>query len=1123
MPSLRLHALLLACAAALLLAAAGPAVAQPSAPASLTADGIKNRIAAVEARRDLDEPTRKRVADTYRQALADLERAASLRAENDTAQRRAAETPAEIRRMERMLEQSQKIPEVVPESDAELAKLPTPQLEQRETAAREGALEARRDAEDAERAADEGAGATVGLRGRQEKIRATLEVLRADLTAAAPSGQPTALAEARRQHVRARMAALQAELELIETQLAAQPGVQRVLELRRDVARQFAERTDANRRRVLAVLEQRRSEDAERARAEAADADKRYADQPTAVRALAATNAQLAADVAETALALDRTLLEVSRLRSAAADLDASLRLMERRAEARTLGREFAQALLERLRRLPKPEDFARSREERDRALAQANDANVRIEGALEQLGTVDAATARVLLAAGPLPESERARAEALVRDEVGRQRLLLVRLDEQQDALVRALADVEEAEHELVTRTRAAQGRLLQLLFWVPLNPINQQTFRNLEPAIAWNLSPANWRGAGEALVREARRHAPVVALLAIAVAALYATRGRLKRRLEALSPDEMPRGAYRVTHLLAALAITLALALPFAIVLGTGSWLLLGVPSPSPFITSLGMALKAAAQLYLTLYGFSWLFDRRGVAIRHFHWHGETMLGLQSAMRRFTAFFVPLVFVVVLNGAAAPQGNSESLGRLAFLIAMGWVAIFVYRLFRREAPLMQRLVGLHPRSWLAKLHPAWFAFLVLLPVAIGVLAASGFYFAAGFLFQRTMNMLLLGLAALMFYGGISLWVVMQRSRLYERQEEASAEEHAAPVEIGAPRTEAIDVAAIGEQARQLLNLLVTVLLLVGLWLIWKDALPALKVVGDFALWTYTETVDGEQITRPLTLGGLAVAVLVGVVTAVTVKNIGALLDIVLLQRLELQADATYAIKTVTRYAIAGIGIFVATGLIGVSWSKLQWLVAALGVGLGFGLQEIVANFVSGLIVLAERPIRIGDVVTVGDVSGTVSRIRARATSVIDFDNKEVLIPNKAFITDRVVNWTLSSQVTRLLLKVGIAYGTDIDTAQRVMYQAVRADPNVLVDPPYSVFFVGFGDSALNFEVRAYVDSIDKRLRVTHTLNVAIERALREAGIGIPFPQREVILRAAPGTTLPPPTAAGG
>lgn len=1109
------------CVAALLLAATGPAAGQPSPPAALSAESIQDRIAAVEARRDLDEQTRKRVADTYRQALADLERAASLRAENDAARRRAAEAPAEIRRLERLLEESHKIPLVVAESDAELAKLPTPQLEQRDTAAREAALEARRDADDAERAADEGAGATLGLRGRQERIRANLEGLRSDLAAAAPSGRPTALAEARRQQTRARMAALQAELELIQTQLAAHPELQRGLELRRDVARQYAERADANRRRVLAVLEERRGEDAERARVAAADADKRYADQPTAVRALAATNAQLAAEIAETALAIDRALLEVSRLRSATADLDASLRLMERRAEARTLGREFAQALLDRLRRLPQPEEFARTREERERQLAQASDANVRSERALEELGSVEEATARVLLAAGPLPEAERARTAALVRDEVSRQRMLLTRLDEQQDALVRALADVEEAEHELVTGSRAARDRLLQLLFWVPLNPINAQTFHNLGSAIAWNLAPANWRGAGQTLAREARRQSPLAALLAIAVAALYATRARLKRRLEALSPDAMPRGHYRIAHLLAALAITLALALPFALVLGTASWLLLKAPGPSPFVTSLGIALKAAAQLYLTLYGFSWLFDRRGVAIRHFHWHVETMRGLQGALRRFTAFFVPLVFVVTLNGPAAPQGNSESLGRLAFIVAMGWVAVFVYRLFRRDGPLVKRLLGLHARSWLAKLHPAWFAFLVLLPVAIGVLAASGFYFAAGFLFQRTMNMLLLGLAALMVYGGISLWVVMQRSRLYQRQEQADAAEPAGPVEIGAARPEAIDVAAIGEQARQLLNLLVTVLLVVGLWLIWKDALPALKVAGDLALWTYTETVDGEQITRPLTLGGLAVAILVGVVTAVTVKNIGALLDIVLLQRLELQADATYAIKTVTRYAIAGIGIFVATGLVGVSWSKLQWLVAALGVGLGFGLQEIVANFVSGLIVLAERPIRIGDVVTVGDVSGTVSRIRARATSVIDFDNKEVLIPNKAFITERVINWTLSSQVTRLLLKVGVAYGTDIEAAQRVMYQAVRANPDVLVEPPYSVFFVGFGDSALNFEIRAYVDSIDKRLRVTHALNVAIERALREAGIGIPFPHREVILRTAPGTTLPPLAAA--
>ncbi len=125
-----------------------------------------------------------------------------------------------------------------------------------------------------------------------------------------------------------------------------------------------------------------------------------------------------------------------------------------------------------------------------------------------------------------------------------------------------------------------------------------------------------------------------------------------------------------------------------------------------------------------------------------------------------------------------------------------------------------------------------------------------------------------------------------------------------------------------------------------------------------------------------------------------------------------------------------------------GIGWGDVQWLIAALGVGLGFGLQEIVANFVSGLIVLAERPIRIGDVVTVGGTTGKVARIRARATVVVDFDNKEVIIPNKTFITGPVVNWTLSSQVSRIVLKFGVAYGSDIARIQQQDCRRGRAAP---------------------------------------------------------------------------------
>ncbi|MEF8701605.1 MAG: mechanosensitive ion channel domain-containing protein [Candidatus Accumulibacter sp. UW20] len=178
----------------------------------------------------------------------------------------------------------------------------------------------------------------------------------------------------------------------------------------------------------------------------------------------------------------------------------------------------------------------------------------------------------------------------------------------------------------------------------------------------------------------------------------------------------------------------------------------------------------------------------------------------------------------------------------------------------------------------------------------------------------------------------------------------------------------------------------------------------------------------------------------------------------------------------------------------------------------LAFGLQEIVANFVSGLIVLAERPIRIGDGVTVGGISGTVGRIRARATVVIDFDNKEVIIPNKAFLTGQVVNWTLSNQTTRLLLKVGAAYGSDIGQVQRLIPEVVRSNPDVLPDPASSVFFVAFGESSLDFEVCAFVGSFNQRRRVQHEINRGIAQMFAEQWIDIPYPQRDLHIRSAPG-----------
>jgi potassium efflux system protein len=258
------------------------------------------------------------------------------------------------------------------------------------------------------------------------------------------------------------------------------------------------------------------------------------------------------------------------------------------------------------------------------------------------------------------------------------------------------------------------------------------------------------------------------------------------------------------------------------------------------------------------------------------------------------------------------------------------------------------------------------------------------------------------------------------------------------------------------------------------------------------------------------VTVGSVTLSLLVLFLMVLTVRNIGSVLQ-VLLQRLSLDAGAQFAIATTARYLVIGVGTISVFSLLGVSWSKLQWLVAAMGVGLGFGLQEVVANFVSGLIILFERPVRIGDTVTVGDVTGVVSRIQIRATTLTDYDRRDVVIPNKNFITERVINWTLSDPTTRLLLKVGVAYGTNPHRAQAVILAAVRSCKGVLQTPAPSVVFTAFGASSIDFEVRAFASTLDERLPLIHEVNSAIAKALADAGIEIPFPQQDVYVKSLP------------
>ncbi len=215
------------------------------------------------------------------------------------------------------------------------------------------------------------------------------------------------------------------------------------------------------------------------------------------------------------------------------------------------------------------------------------------------------------------------------------------------------------------------------------------------------------------------------------------------------------------------------------------------------------------------------------------------------------------------------------------------------------------------------------------------------------------------------------------------------------------------------------------------------------------------------------------------------------------------------YAIERIIHYVVLILGVLVAFETVGIDLSSLAIMFGFLGVGIGFGLQNIVANFISGLILLIERPIKVGDMVTVGDEVGAVEAIRLRYTEVNTRDNVDIIIPNTSFVEKNVINWSHGEDKVRVRIPIGVAYGEDAQEVKEILRDVADEHPEVLGQPEPQVFFMEFGDSALDFEVRCWVASPELRFRVKSEMNYRIYEALNENDVEIPFPQRDLHLRS--------------
>jgi potassium-dependent mechanosensitive channel len=763
---------------------------------------------------------------------------------------------------------------------------------------------------------------------------------------------------------------------------------------------------------------------------------------------------------------------------------------------------------------------------------------------------------------------------EPRVREVLQRQRSTLDELLRDYNMYLDDLSNLEINTRRLLVQVREFADYIDERILWIRSTELlSLRTFSSARQQLKKLAAPAVWSEAFQhALHRLGYHPAPITTLLVL-WGVLFLTRRTLRSWFEKLvrpMDDSLFQG---VSANLEAVVLTVAIASMWPLLVYLIGWTLTqmaitdgvmtaGVSASAiDLLASLGSSLTTMAYVYWLAEIARQVFRRHGLAIAHLGWDPTTAGVVRLVIRRLMLVGLPLLVLVNITDTFDHGQARDSLGRLVFLATVFALTFLAYREFHPRGVLFESLfhVDAQPVRYRRRVGIFWL-FMAMMPF-LAILSISGFHYSANQLAARLIESLWLVLAVFLVRNLFARWLFVRQWKLARRlAEERAAEVNEAQGEPAAEGEEAEESLAdrareakrkdqeralvrIDLQLQKLLWLGVSTALLIGLWMIWSGVLPALRALDRIPVWPLGGVVEtsslppadapvaqtpslspsallpvasGRPAIEGTSLADLLLMLLIAFLTIALGKNVPGLLEVTLLERLPIDRGARNAVTTLSGYVIILVGLMMGTNAIGLRWENIQWLAAALTVGLGFGLQEIFANFVSGLILLFERPIRVGDIITLGDMDGTVSKIRIRATTITNWDRKELIVPNKELITGRLLNWTLSDQINRVVIEVGVAYGSNIVKVRRLMLRIAKEHPIVLKEPAPNVTFESFGDSALRFVLRCHLPNLENRLATIHDLNAAIHDRFKREGIEIAFPQLDLHVRSKPSESSP-------
>lgn len=683
--------------------------------------------------------------------------------------------------------------------------------------------------------------------------------------------------------------------------------------------------------------------------------------------------------------------------------------------------------------------------------------------------------------------------------DQLATRRELLEKLSRSLNALLNESITLQINQKELQSTASSLRATIDEQMFWIPSNkPLDLEWLKLVPYQLQRQLAEIPWGMAiselGAGLIERPLVFLPLILLCAVILwrrQYLFGKLGELHADIGHYKHDSQ-------LHTPLALGLNLILALPVTLLLALCGYALLHDARGQNLY--LGGALYEMAEAWLVFYTLHRILAPDGVAVLHFHWPPANVAFFRQHMRRLGLVVMALVAVVSI---AEHQPESLASDVIGIAVVITCYALMTWMLFHLlfNAPLRENASGL--RTSLGVLFN-------LLPLALVGAVAFGYYYTALKLSDRLIDTLYLLIILLIVEATLVRGLSVAARRLaYQRALAKRQAQSKESLDGEAPIEEpTLDIEQVNQQSLRLIRLALLGGFLVGLYWVWADLIGVFTYLETINLYEYSSGTGNAATQVPINLLDVLGALLIIAITVALARNLPGLLEVLVLSRMRLAQGSAYATTTLLSYALVAIGIVTTLSTLGVSWDKLQWLVAALSVGLGFGLQEIFANFISGLIILFERPVRIGDVVTIGNLSGTVSKIRIRATTITDFDHKEIIVPNKTFITGQLINWSLTDTVTRVTLKVGVGYGSDLDLVRKLLLQAAQENTRVLKDPAPIVYFLNFGESTLDHELRIHVRDLGDRNPATDEINRFIEREFPKNGINIAFRQVEVYVK---------------